>query len=689
MRINGTRRATAAVMAMVVMVGASQLATAMPASASGFAAGVDVVATGTGVEDHGTPGQRDPGDDLSSTDEWVRTLDATTVELSYAADSGGSTNLVLTATINSPHAGFDLRGLDLVNGGNALCPGGAVVAPRNVLTCHAGNVPPSQVRSQNVVVRASAAAGQGHAFDLTVATIDDESHTASATSTTVRTSAAPRWNLQKLIFPTATPTGTSRSYEGIYALKMADADPLGVSALTDPVTFTDHVDSQARIVSCFDTSLATSPVPPTENSPYDPNLRLKEVDPFTCAGAPGTNGQTITVSMSGIDWERIYPPPTIANGISSAATGYVQAMLQYRIEVDDADVVTAGGQLRIGNAIGVSGYDSQSDAGVGPGTWTPVDVDGNPNLGSDDVPGEDDLSDNTASYLVGLFSYMEAAKYAVGPVVDGETVRVNIKGHDTGTTPWPFPFHVCDKFDNRRMSIVRAPNSNEAVENLTGATVNNFPATDIDYGRSSGWGPGAGASGTQWSAMAGSSCDPSDTTDGQFFTSAQADWTNSGNGAIDAEDINMVRFRPQQPFLHPTLLNAGYSLYVHFEIRDNQDGDFVVDYMAYDDDGTQGPHGWTAGAGCNGGSPGTCPDPPQLANTRFNQPGDSHSGAYVHVDTHPTINKTVVGPTTGTTPTDYRFRLDLNNTRVAGNTTARQDVTLTDVLPPGLSYRPE
>jgi hypothetical protein len=670
------------------------------ASAAPVSANVSIIATGTGVEDHFTQNVLDPGDELSPNDGFVRTLDATRVGLSYTPDtgSGGSTNLVLTATISTTHAGWDLRGTNFATGANPPCPGGISTPQRHILVCNVGTIATNTPVTFNPVMRISAAAGNNFAFHVDV-TVSDTNNTATSSTPDIFTSAAPRFDLEKNIgSPTQTPT--SFGLEGNYMLKIGDADPLGISALTNPVTFVDHVDQDARVTRCNDTTPVTLLAPPLTN----PDAQYMQVV-GSCNGAPFsatpntglTNGQSVNVSMANVDWDRIYPPPTVANGISDATNGWVIASMQYYMETDKTDVELGDnipnnnvGQLEVGNVIGMSGYNSTTDAGIGPSVWNPVDIQGNPNLGSDDSPGEDDTSDNAATYTHNLFLDARHGKYVSELVVDGQQVTTRLTAVDAGTVSWPNEIDLCDKFDNRRANVVQAPGSSEAVVNITAPNDPVFTAATVEYGRSAGWGPGAGPTGTQWWNMTQSGCDPADVVGSTFYTSNQVDWTNSNLASINARDINMVRYLPAGPFLNPQNQRATYSVNVHFQVADNDAGDYIVDYSSYDPDGAGGATPWETSS-CNGGTIGNCPDPPELAqNNAYYRPGPANSGVMIHIDSHPTIRKDVVNPqsASGTTPIDFTYEIDLGNTRIPGDTTPRQTFTVRDVLPPQIKFVP-
>ena len=690
-------RGSGAVAALLVL---GAVAWVPAASAAPVSANVIITATGTGSEDHGTANVLDPGDELSPNDSFVRTLDATRVGLSYTPDTGpgGSTNLVLTATISTAHAGWDLRGTNFASGNNPPCPGGIATPQRNVLVCTVGNVVSNTPITFTPQMRISAAAGNGFAFHVDVA-VSDSNSTATASTPDIFSSAAPRFDLEKTL---GDPQQTPSSFvnEGNYLLKVGDTDPLGISALTDPVTFVDHVDQHTRVTHCDDTTPVTFTAPPLT----DPDTQYMQIV-GTCNGAgfsaaPNTglaNGQSFTVSMANVDWERIYPPPTVGNGVSDANTGWVIASMQYYMETDKVDVELGDnvpgnnvGQLTIGDAVGMSGYDSANDTAIGPAVWSPMDTQGNANLGSDDTPGEDDLADNDASYGHNLYLDARQGKYVSELTVDGQRVVTTVTAGDAGTVSWPNEIDLCDKFDNRREQIVQAPNSTEAVVNLTDPLHPVFANAIVEYGRSAGWGPGAGATGVQWWNMSQSGCADADVVGNTFYTSNQVDWTNGGNNQIDARDVNVVRYRPAGAYLNPLNQRASYFLDIHFQVNDNNDGDYIVDYSSYDPDGPNGAATWETSS-CNGGGAGLCPDPPELAqNNAFFRPGPVSSGVMIHMDSHPTIRKDVVDPPTasGTTPVDFTYQLDLGNTTVPGNTTVRQDFTVRDVLPPELDYVP-
>ncbi len=577
----------------------------VPAASAAVSANVSIISTGTGTEDHFTPNVLDPGDELSPTDAFVRTLDATRVNLSYTP-SLSSTNLTLTATISTARAGWDLRGTNF-GSSNGPCPGGISTPTRNQLVCVVGTpLTGPQPIFFDPVMRISALAGNGFAFHVDV-TVADSNSTASASTPDIFTSAAPRFDLEKSL-GNSNRTPTSFDAEGMYMLKIADADPLGISALAGPaVTFTDHVDANSRIHRCDDTTPVTlDSLPVTDANAANQYGQIVG----TCNGAPFnnnvnntqnftglTNGQDNPVSMANIDWDRIYPPPTVPNGISDANSGWIIASMQYFMETDTVDVELGDnipnnglGALTVGNAIGMTGYNSITDVGIGPSVWNPVDIQNNPNLGTDDVPGEDDLADNTATSNYNLYLQSAQGKYISELTVDGQRVVTSLVAVDGSQgASWPTAMDLCDKFDNGREHIVQAPNSTEAVVNTTEPNAPVFANAIVEYGRSAGWGPGAGSTSTQWWNMSQSGCDPADVVGGTFFTSAQVDWTNTPGGpGINAEDVNMVRYRPSGPYLNAQSQRGTYYLDVHFQVADNDDGDYIVDYSSYDPDGAGG-----------------------------------------------------------------------------------------------------
>lgn len=673
----------------------------VPSASAAVSGSVSIVSTGTGgpvPEDHAPTGIQNPGDDLSTSDLVVRTLDATRVNLSYTPDPGGSTNLRLTATIMSGNAPFQRAGWDLrftnYGSSNGQCPGGVSTPNRWTLVCQVGASNGTTPVSLDPILRVSALAGDNAPFRVDV-TVDDANSSVSASSPTILTSAAPRFDLEKTV-GNATQTATSFVNEGIYSLKVGDADPLGISALTDPVTFTDQVDANARIIRCDDTTPVTF-----DQQPYpNPDTQLMQIV-GTCNGAGFpvnntqidldttglTNGQDNNVSMSNIEWDRIYPPPTIPN-ISDQSSGFVVATMQFFMETDKLDIANNGGNLKVGNAIGMTSYNSATDQGIGPSVWNPSDQWGQPNLGSDESAGEDDLNDNTATYTHNLYLEATQGKYVSELTVDGQLVTTDISTRDGGTVSWPTEIDLCDKFDNRRQHVVQAPNSSEAVVNLTDPNATVFANATVQYARSSGWGPGAGPTSTQWWNMSQSGCDAADVVGGTFYTSSQVDWSNSGGGSIDANEINMVRYLPSGPYVSGTF-KASYDIRVHFKVANNNDGDYIVDYSSFDPDGPNGPTTWDASS-CVTSTPGSCPDPPVLDNNNANyRPGPTaSSGVMIHVDSHPTVGKFVIGTNVGTTPIDFRYEVNFGNTQVVGDTTPRQTFTVRDVLPPHFSFVP-
>ncbi len=538
----GGGRAGAAVAVLVATIAVLPVSNAFAQTPSLLTVTSEVIQTGTHYADWvpgnlTTPsgngvnapytGTFDPGDDFWGKDDWVRTLDVTTVKVTYSVSpevSSGPTQVVVK--IDGGPA-FLTPDFALAVGTGGQCPG-VVPSPGNPLdyqpnptrtgfTCKTGSVDKSAgTRNFEVQIVAPMSTPHGNAFTVTATLSEDGLSTpnvVSATSAPTKVSAGPRFDLVKraLPYPNATsngPTGTSGpgvTQRWAIGLASLSAEPYGLSALPNPVVLKDLALSTAPagvwLQGCTNAAGGGyGPWPPQVTGTPGPT-QLKAPDPTPCTQSAGPNGP-ITVSLAGLDWSRLTTLP--APGL----VGY----FELDTWVSKPDILSGpGNKLDICNAVETTNVGQRTSAGgwvpgTAAGTWQPVDVSGNSNLLGQLEPIANNGACQTTQLPQPPPDVIAAGFYKtrVTPDVDGaaltktDIARSALVYQNSGNQPYPAGGVLCDKFDDSRFTL----------NGFALASSGTFtPQVKVEYGTGA-WGSNGGASTDpqKWWKQATSDC---------------------------------------------------------------------------------------------------------------------------------------------------------------------------------------
>ena len=541
---------------------------AAPADAAALAVNVTRLYDGTAPFEDWSPGDtttptpngsHDPGDDLDGNNGIVRTLDDVRYRVEYSINPPlPSGDLVLEVELTN--AGWK----DGWVPGSSTCPNGSSFsADRSLWTCNLGVVTgASGTVAIDIPAVPPTSAADGSQIQAQVRLTEDAdpttTQTANAALTTV--SAAPRYEVTKQRVGDATVTANSLGDTGLAAryfvgLHAADADPRGLSALTDPLTVTDNFGVSGAELTCYNGLYGALPFHNTK-TPANPD-RAVSTGYSTCA----QTGDALDITWD-INWDRVAPPPT--QGSYSSLYSYAQNLVAYDLvsawlpitTVDAADGTPGDGQGQIyaPNSIETSiggvaapGICSTYTWSPEPGsssTFDPDDIAGQNNLGA----GVEPFADNggCARYFLNVNTYGSKSGPTDGSsVIPGQDFPMYQYVFNTSSTGPALPDRVvCDKFDNSRFTLNAAP-----FFGSTSGTRYAPTTSSIEYGIGL-WGesyPGGAKTNdaNAWYVQATSNCSDSTAQDlggGVLWVDGTGvDWTNSGGGTVDADQINMVR----------------------------------------------------------------------------------------------------------------------------------------------------
>ncbi|MFN2503115.1 MAG: DUF11 domain-containing protein [Acidimicrobiales bacterium] len=630
----------------------------------------------------------DPGDDYNGTNEWVRTLDVTTVTVTYSvspATVSGPTEIVVD--INGGPV-FLQSNYQLAVGVSGDCPGGTppgdpngfvINATRTGFTCQTGVFTGlSGTRSFDVLIVAPMSTPHGSTFTVTATLSEsgDAPNEVSDTSTPVKVSAGPRFELVKRLLSVGIgtengPAGSSGPglvQHWAIGIAVLSTEPYGLSALPDPIILSDLVGATPAagvwLLRCTDTANQNdalyAPWPAQESSFPGPNDLLAPIP--TCSQVPAPNGP-ISVSLAGIDWDRlITPPPPGLLGYFALDTWV------------DADEVTnaPGGKVTVCNSIETT----IAGQGTGTGTWHPLDVSENPNLlgESEPIANNGDCTDVEVPPPLPGGNF---AKSRVRPNAEGDTVartdttQSAIQFFNTGNVPYPAGAVLCDKWDDSRFSL----DAFVVVSTSSGSN----PRVSVEYGTGDWGGSSLDPDPEEWWRQATSFCNNADFLAGPFPTTAAVlSDLPTLPAPPPAAGFNMVRIT----ILDPLPLSEIVRVDVTWRMLPSVvPGDELRNYAA-----AFFPHFMTwLTSTCPGTSqPDECRPGLMRGESagRWSQWWTISAGSLVVVKSRPdtaayapggtvtwAISARGVGPTSGAT----------------GFTS---DVTIVDVLPPGLTYVP-
>ncbi len=679
---------------------------AAPADAATLAVNITRLYDGTAPFEDWSPGDtttptpngsHDPGDDLDGNNGIVRTLDDVRYRVEYSINPPlPSGDLVLEVELTN--AGWK----DGWVPGSSTCPNGSSFsADRSLWTCNLGVVTGS---SGTVAIDIPAvpptSTADGNQIQAEVRITEDAdpttTQTANAALTTV--SAAPRYEVTKQRVGDATVTANSLGDIGLAAryfvgLHAADADPRGLSALTDPLTVTDNFGVPGAELTCYNGLYGALPFHNTK-TPANPD-RAVSTAYSTCA----QTGDALDITWD-INWDRAAPPPT--QGSYSSLYSYAQNLVAYDLvsawlpitTVDAADGTPGDGQGQIyaPNSIETSIGGVAAPGTCSTSTWSP-DAGSSSTFDPDDIAGQNNLgggvepfADNgacTRYYLnINTSAFKSGPTNGSSVIADQDFSMYQYIYNTTSTGPSLPDRTVCDKFDNSRFTLTAPPT-------LGGSFV---PAlSTIEYGIGA-WGesyPGGPKTNdaNAWYVQATSDCSDSTAQDlggGVLWVDgASVDWTNSGAGTVDADQINMVRVTVNEE------IPAGTYVYVPYVFHARNDLTALEELRNYSAFVVNPTSTWTVSS-CTGqnNTAQTCTDdldPPAYggANARWLQVTDSVAR----------VSKSPLGATTLNAGDTNSWRVYAWSYPSAtyppggwAGWTGSTDIVLDDILPESFSY---
>ncbi|HST40623.1 MAG TPA: SdrD B-like domain-containing protein [Conexibacter sp.] len=617
-----------------------------------------------------------PGLDDGETNQVVRTLDVTTFQVNWSANNPANTTPVLRLQL--PPGGYAFTNQPTAGD----CPGGLTVSPaRDAIACSMGpfnSGADSITKSVMLNVSVPATVTNGRQFRL-AADFGDGVVSAPSESPLITVSSAPNYDLFKsgcftdcaLRAPEVrnidtdgdgTPDTLGFVYDYGVGLRTDAAGGKGSAQLAEPLVVTDDVRIPAgtgtngrslypvaagqpglRLIGCDSGSGHGNYWPRAQAN----GARDRSVDPIAIAcEQPLGKGTPARITLSGFDWDRVSPPPTIRGSgqYSSPNRGvigyaHVKYFLSYedweRIGTDRGALRTVplpGGGTRVVGTValgdrlngttalgdpvtvadtGYCGTPGSDTTRVGwraptnvdlldPSTFDPVDVGGSSNLGT----GVESAANNgaclawTIAAPVASRGQLNFVKTAVAPggtstgpvVAHGSAVATGLAlanavtlnseaGITDPVTQAAAGTTMCDKWDNRRYGPDAALGEEwivpQAVANAADGGRQDYNAEYGDAGHTveyatGAWGTHGGSDeGTSYYWQGRSRCEdrampyvsagnpgsrllplpalPGDTGDVYWVGAGEVDFTNSGLKRIDADQLNAVRVRLNEP----------------------------------------------------------------------------------------------------------------------------------------------
>ena len=615
----------------------------------------------------GTPsfeGDDNPGNDSGAGNDIVRTLDLITYRWQYTVNNGDSNNSIFTVTLSPNHV------IDAIP---AICQPGTITTAANgaqTLTCNAGTLVSGSTGFLDFQAKVLAQDPNGIPVahgDQTVATgtfaSDDAPFQSDPTAEIANISARPKVDLQK---PAARVVGALDGPAGEpgiliqYPLNAIVEGGKGTEILIDPITIIDDLSNHVPGALLYDfgpragCGLNGSGVNFNQYPNGEINLGLAERSVsdsgnFSCTqGAPGGD---ITITLTGADTSGTHLPTRNRNGGTLAASDNYLIAGWMELWVPQQPVLDAGdGGLRVTN------------------TYEPLDTPGVSGANNNESDTDNNSWEHTLIAGRGSFTQYYALRVANrgtvmpgmsvlnggdGPVMAGQNFAKRLFARNTGITDWD-NYVYCEKFDNETHNVTQIPGqpAGSAVQVFNQVVA--FPY-EIEYGIG-----GNGLADT---------CDDTDSTVG---------WHTSIDDPIfgGSDNINKIRFRATD-VMEP---NARMDLAVNFTARNTfltsgamiPVGELLVNYSGRRTDALNSGN-WVNGnydPTTHGGSKAYGD---RLTFTRgivriekTTLPGDS-------------VNSVLAGDTVS-------FQLAPTVTAPIDPAPTNPDVTITDVLPAGLSY---
>ena len=657
------------------------------------------------------------GDDASLTNGIVRTNDVVEFQLDLSANIEAADTVVIEATL-SDHAIFDEPNNTILQ---TFCDSFTYNAELTSVTCNVSTLASGKTFNIILFARVTSDAPNNGTFTLshtvtagngvpnpteTECSLDvaNPSNGCAVVSNPVTVSAVPSSELLKTsaqgpstaVFEDAR-GGWVITY-GVAVRNTSNPDDVRGASVIDeasigvlPDWFTATDSSGATFVpnltleSCASGPFSNSG-PPTAPAPVSRSIGdaanvTSHVTDATWSCVPnGTNAWNVTVTD--IDFDRITPYRDRLNRLYPLNRQGFLASAQLSFFIPISDATDNGNRITVRNCIGTPVGDETTSL------YSPTDAAGTPNAV------DDDPSDNCADIVLQVRNgSLSGSKFYNPPnnlqtpiqVFDGaevvsQTTVSNVGIPPAGSLDNPA---MCDKFDNRKQSL-RAP-----AELATSNIIDGGSATVL-YGTGP-WGVASGETYVQdvadssWLTQSTSDC--SDETIGTWYTEADIDFTNSGLGMINADQINAVR----SEFSGTLQARVGnLVMNVPLRINDNEAGDWIMNYGAFYSDSTD----WRTST-CRGVVGGACPDDPVFANANSDSPGQ-FGDVLLHTDAVVHIAKDVLGPTAyqGGDSVTFELTPDASLTNIEnvvfppGSELDAINVIVKDYLPNYLTYIP-
>lgn len=663
-----------------------------------------LVVAGAGVLT-GTSGVADPGDDLGPSDGIVRTYDIVAVRIHYDVLDAPARALVLRATLGPElrwQRGEETR---LAREG---CPAGTTIdRARRVLVCRVGDVqvPPSVTGVVDAVarVRGSAPNGARPALGVEVMAANgrpdaDERRCPVPLASGCAAESAPLTVSAALAIDSRKTTGAPAVHDTTIANVRGWRVPWHLQILAggdgDPRGDSQPAPGPYRLHDWWRVTLPdSSPVGGAIGTFIECSIGNAAL---ACA-QPGGDGSPVEITLADIDVDALDPtvsgPELVANRTNRA----VLVATTLTLFVPRADVVAAGGTVRVENCFAtVPGDPSRAEL-------DPVDRAGGPNLGGLPEP----LGDNCATVTLvalpdpparavppDLVKVYEPERFrSIDEVVAGETIEGHVLAINRNVDARHALTDVvlCDTFDDRTQrlaapSSVRTGDVAQAVARDGDASApRRLTADEVIIEFATGpWGQQTVDRGAGWLAQARAVCDDAAPVNAAGWVTADGlDFDNAGGARLDAAEVNMVRARLRDPVPSGTTRHLRVAL----TVLPNPAGTWLVNYGALY---TASPPlaRWLMG-GCYGAVDGRCPDPPSLGAPTRN-PGP-YGDARILVDAPTALTKRVAsanGLVRAGEPVGYwlEARVARDSQFPLSRVATAHGVVITDVLPAGLTF---
>jgi len=338
-----------------------------------------------GFHDNGTP--QDGSDDYYTGDLIVRTNDAFLAVANYNVN-GSSEEVTITG---SAPQGLVFDALP----GFCQLPQSSLSSDGRTVTCYLGEKTPGTSQALAFPVRVLGGNANGTQPGPVGFTVSGPNSTevSDDTDTSIIVTAAPRWNLRKSLYTinaytktasdatAAYPEGTKgwRVYYKYYLEVWDDTQPASVDALLGneslgddaTVTFTDKISdlyqpapagsTGAELMWCrSDLSNSSDPYNNLSQDPSHPERSLSDSGSVSCSQAAA--GADISVTVSGADLTLDHIPTRSRSGGALPANRKMGAIGVVTVFVPVADAEAAGGDLPTKNCI--TGFDPDSVSGV-------------------------------------------------------------------------------------------------------------------------------------------------------------------------------------------------------------------------------------------------------------------------------------------------------------------------------------